>query len=53
MNTENRARNGRCWPAALWLALPALAAGAFAVFRWGGAARDLIRTLMKMAVTGG
>ena len=52
MNTEKRARKRRNRFTVLWLALPALAAGAFAVYRWGGTARDLIRVLIKMAVTG-
>ena len=52
MSTENKARKRRNWPAVLWLALPALAAGAFAVCRWGGTVRDLIRVLIKAAVTG-
>ena len=52
MSTEKkRSGSGPFWSAVLWMALPVLAAAAFALWKWGPTLRDMIHVLIKMVVT--
>ena len=52
MSTEKKQTGGKIWLAPVLLALPVLAGAAIVVLRWGGAIRDLVKIVVKMAVTG-